>query len=105
LPFQILVQIPPYDTILQIVWGMYSMLITDQINLYLTFIHCNGVQLDRSYDSSYSRYRLKTKGIFSINSSKLVLYMIDSVQISFSSIDDFQGKKHQRDIHNNKYQI
>ena len=43
--FQISFQMPLCDTILWIVEDMYSMLITDQINLYLAFPDCNRGQL------------------------------------------------------------
>ncbi len=39
LTFQISSQMPPFDTTFWTVWGMFSMLITDQINLYLVFLY------------------------------------------------------------------
>jgi hypothetical protein len=38
-----------FNTILQIIWGMCSMLIADQINLCLIFLHCNRGELVTSW--------------------------------------------------------
>jgi hypothetical protein len=42
-----------------------------------------------------------------MHSNNLVLYILGREQnyVIFSSIDEFQGKKHQRDVHNKKYHI
>jgi len=44
---------------------------------------------------------------FCMNIKNLVLYILGREQkyATFSSIDEFQGKKHQRNVHNNRYHI
>jgi hypothetical protein len=42
-----------------------------------------------------------------IHNNNLPLYILGSEQkyATFSSIDEFQGKRHHRDVHNNDYHI